>query len=135
VVGYLAGGLGSLASRPELTATTERIAPALAAERLATGTPLAVDVRTPAERDQKQIAGSLGMPLAQLIDRIDEIPRDRPLIVHCAGGYRSAIAASLLQRRGFSQVSEIAGGIAAWETARLQIRHWAVRNSHGADTA
>src|SRR5262245_12680190 len=53
IVGYLAGGLQSLASRPDLTATTERISAPLAAERLATGTPLAIDVRNPGERTQK----------------------------------------------------------------------------------
>ena len=51
-----------------------------------------------------------------------ELPRDRPLLVHCAGGYRSSIAASLLQRHGFAHVAEIAGGIAAWEAAHLPVR-------------
>jgi rhodanese-related sulfurtransferase len=41
--------------------------------------------------------------------------------VHCAGGYRSSIAASLLQQQGFDRVSELAGGIAAWEAAGLPI--------------
>ena len=50
-----------------------------------------------------------------------QIPRGRPLLVHCAGGYRSSIAASLLQRDGFADVSELAGGITAWETAGLPI--------------
>jgi hydroxyacylglutathione hydrolase len=50
---------------------------------------------------------------------LSELPRDRPLIVYCAGGYRSSIAASLLQRQGFTEVSEIAGGITAWEAAHL----------------
>jgi rhodanese-related sulfurtransferase len=45
---------------------------------------------------------------------MDEIPADRPVLVYCAGGYRSSIAASLLQRHGRSHVSELAGGIAAW---------------------
>ena len=43
------------------------------------------------------------------------------VLVYCAGGYRSSIAASLLQQRGFEDVSEIAGGIAAWEAARLPV--------------
>jgi rhodanese-related sulfurtransferase len=43
--------------------------------------------------------------------------------VYCAGGYRSSIAASLLQQLGFTKVSEIAGGIAAWETAQLPLDH------------
>jgi hydroxyacylglutathione hydrolase len=121
VVGYLQGGLRSLESRPDLTATTDRLSPGVAAERLATGAPLAIDVRSPGERAQKHVEGSVAMPLSQLLGRIEELPHDRPLVVYCAGGYRSSIAASLLQRHGFADVSEIAGGIAAWETAHLPV--------------
>jgi hydroxyacylglutathione hydrolase len=121
VAGYLQDGLHSLASRPDLTATTERVSPPLAAERLAGGDPLAIDVRAPAERVQKFVAGSLSIPLNHLAERIQELPTDRPLLVYCAGGYRSSIAASLLQQRGFTRVSEIAGGLAAWETAKLPL--------------
>ena len=63
----------------------------------------------------------MSIPLNHLADRASELPTDRPLLIHCAGGYRSSIAASLLQQRGFTQVSEIAGGIAAWETAQLPV--------------
>ena len=115
------GGLRSLESRPDLTATTERLSPPLAAERLATRETLAVDVRTPGERDQKFVAGSVSIPLNHLIERLPELPGHRPLIVYCAGGYRSSIAASLLQQHGFARVSEIAGGITAWETAKLPV--------------
>ena len=80
-----------------------------------------VDVRAPGERQQKRIAGSVGIPLNHLAERLSELPTDRPLIVHCAGGYRSSIAASLLQRHGFTQVSEIAGGLAAWEAGKLPV--------------
>ena len=52
---------------------------------------------------------------------LSDVPRDRPLVVFCAGGYRSSIAASLLQRDGFTNVSELAGGIAAWEAAGLPL--------------
>ena len=121
IVGYLQDGLRSLAARPELTATTERVSAPLAAERLSNGAALAVDVRTPGEREQRFVPGSIGMPLNQLAGRLQELPRDRPLLVYCAGGYRSSIAASLLQQHGFTAVSEIAGGIAAWETAQLPI--------------
>ena len=61
------------------------------------------------------------MPLNHLAERTSELPADRPLLVYCAGGYRSSIAASLLQRHGFTQVSEIAGGITAWEAAKLPV--------------
>jgi hydroxyacylglutathione hydrolase len=121
VVGYLKDGLRSLESRPDLTATTERVSAPLAAERLALREALAIDVRTPREREQKTIAGSTSLPLNHLLDRLGELPKDRPLLVYCAGGYRSSIAASLLQQRGFAHVSEITGGITAWEAARLPV--------------
>jgi len=120
IVGYLAD-LGSLEARPELTATIDRVSPTLAAEQLASGEPLAVDVRAPREREEKFVAGSVNIPLNHLAERFKELPKDRPLLIYCAGGYRSSIAASLLQRQGFTQVAEIAGGLAAWETARLPV--------------
>lgn len=120
VVGYLKDGLRSLEARPDLTVSTERFSAPLAADRIGAGDMLAVDVRTPSERDQKRVAGSVGIPLNHLMERTDELPNDRPLLVYCAGGYRSSIAASLLQARGFN-VSEIAGGLTAWETAKLPV--------------
>jgi glyoxylase-like metal-dependent hydrolase (beta-lactamase superfamily II)/rhodanese-related sulfurtransferase len=126
VVGYLEDGLHSLESRPDLTTSTERVSAGLAALRVASGppdkAPLPVDVRAPRERQHKRISGSVGMPLNHLGERLSELPTDRPLLVYCAGGYRSSIAASLLLRHGFTQVSEIAGGIAAWEAAQLPLQ-------------
>ncbi len=123
VVGYLEDGLRSMESRPELTMSTERLSAQVAADRMAAsaGEPLMVDVRAPGERQQKRIAGSVGIPLTHLADRLSELPADRPLLVYCAGGYRSSIAASLLQCHGFTQVSEIAGGIAAWDAGKLPL--------------
>jgi rhodanese-related sulfurtransferase len=84
--------------------------------------PLLLDVRNPRERAQKSIDGSLSIPLNQLSQRAHELPKDRTVLVHCAGGYRSSIAASLLQKKGFACVQELAGGIAAWEGAKLAVR-------------
>jgi hydroxyacylglutathione hydrolase len=123
VVGFLQDGLHCLKSRPELTVTTERLSAPFAAELLSSReAPLAVDVRAPREREQKQIAGSLGIPLNHLVENLGKVPRDRSLLVYCAGGYRSSIAASLLQCNGFESVSEIAGGIVGWEAANLPVQ-------------
>jgi len=125
IVGYLKDGLHSVRSRPELMRSTERVSAQVAAERVAAAAgeraPVLVDVRGPGERQQKRIAGSVGIPLTHLRERLSELPADRPLLVYCAGGYRSSIAASLLQRHGFAQVSEIAGGIAAWDAGKLPL--------------
>ncbi|HEY3044968.1 MAG TPA: MBL fold metallo-hydrolase [Vicinamibacterales bacterium] len=123
--GYLNGGLPAVENRPELLLPTERIgasdlAELLAATITAASPPaLVVDVRTIGERQSKQIDGSIGIPLNHLPSRMTELPRDRRMVVYCAGGYRSSIAASVLQRAGFNGVVELAGGLAAWEAARL----------------
>ena len=123
VAGYLKDGLQSLKSRPELTVTTERLSAPFAAELLSSPQPpQVIDVRAPREREQKYIAGSLGVPLNHLVEKLETLPKDRRLLVYCAGGYRSSIAASLLQRNGFDHVSEIAGGIAGWEAAKLPVQ-------------
>jgi hydroxyacylglutathione hydrolase len=122
VIGYLENGMQSLDSRPDLIASTEHLSAQAAAERLAsTQPPLAIDVRTPREREQKHIDGSLSVPLNRLADHLSSLPKDRPLLLYCAGGYRSSVAASLLQRSGFHSVAEIAGGFAAWEAANLPV--------------
>jgi glyoxylase-like metal-dependent hydrolase (beta-lactamase superfamily II)/rhodanese-related sulfurtransferase len=119
IAGYLDGGLLTLDANAHLTRHTERLSAAVAAERLHThSTPLLVDVRTPPEVSEKAIAGSVNIPLGRLLERVNEIPAGRPVLVYCAGGYRSSIASSLLQRAGHD-VSEIAGGITAWEGAGL----------------
>ena len=122
VVGYLDDGLWTLESRPELIARTERLSPAVAAERLASNEPpLVVDVRATREYQAKHIEGSLSIPLNHLAERADRLPTDRPLLVHCAGGYRSSIAVSLLRHMGFTRISELAGGISAWEAAGFSV--------------
>jgi hydroxyacylglutathione hydrolase len=62
------------------------------------------------------------MPLNHLEERLGELARDRTMAVMCAGGYRSAIATSLLQLRRFERVIELTGGIAAWEAAQLPVQ-------------
>ena len=125
VAGYLAGGMSALASRDDLVERTERItAPALAewlaGKRPDAGAaPIVVDVRSEAEHAGGHIAGALNIPLTHLDERIGEIPSGKPVAVHCEGGYRSAIAASLLQKLGRAHVHDIVGGYKAWLAAKL----------------
>ncbi|MEP6916745.1 MAG: rhodanese-like domain-containing protein [Acidobacteriota bacterium] len=122
LAGYLHDGMLSLQSRPGVTSATERLSAQVAAERLAAvDPPVLLDVRAPAEHAAKRIAGSVNIPLNRLEERLRDLPERQPVLVHCAGGYRSSIATSLLQQRGFSGVSEMAGGIGAWESARLPV--------------
>ena len=123
VAGYLQNGLQSLEARPDLVVFIERLSPQFAADLFASNQPpLAIDVRAPREREQRHIEGSLSMPLNHLARDLKALPRDRPLLVYCAGGYRSSIAASLLKASGFDSVCEIAGGLVAWESANLPVQ-------------
>ena len=122
VKGYLKGGMEALAGRPDLLWPTERVTAPMVAEELASADPpLLLDVRNPREWAAKHVDGSLNVPLNHLQERIAEIPRDRRIAVHCAGGYRSSIAASILHQYGITNLIEMAGGLAAWEAAKLPV--------------
>ena len=77
--------------------------------------PLVLDVREPAEFAVSHLAGSRSLPLAQAgPSAIADTPRDRPIVVYCSVGLRSAIAARALQRGGFTQVQNLEGSIFQW---------------------
>ena len=78
---------------------------------------LAVDVREPVEYARGHVPGALNLPQADLADRLEELPRDRPLLLICQGGYRSLRAAQFLKQMGFEQVGSVSGGTAAWSEA------------------
>jgi hydroxyacylglutathione hydrolase len=78
-----------------------------------------IDVRRRAEFETGHIEGARLMPLDKLSGRLNEISRDRPVAVHCKSGYRSAIAASLIERAGFENVANVIGGFDAWRACGL----------------
>jgi rhodanese-related sulfurtransferase len=122
VKGYMKGGMAALAGRPDLVWPTERVSAPMVAEELASpDPPLLLDIRNPREWVTKRIDGSVNVPLNHLQERIAEIPRDRRIAVHCAGGYRSSIAASILHQYGITNLIEMAGGLAAWDAAKLPV--------------
>jgi len=96
---------------------SSRLTPRQLSDLLATDDPpWVVDVRNAGELDAGTIPGSAHIPLAELARRIDEVPADRPIVVYCASGWRSSVAASFLRNRGLADASDLAGGFAAWET-------------------
>ncbi len=122
VAGYLEGGMQAVASRPDLVRRTERVTAATLAEQLAQESPpLVLDVRSQEEWREKRIAESRNIPLNHLQEQLHEVPRDRSIVVHCAGGYRSSIALSILARHGYSGASDLVGGVGAWEASRLPL--------------
>ncbi|MBK8470378.1 MAG: MBL fold metallo-hydrolase [Actinomycetales bacterium] len=76
-----------------------------------------VDIRNAGELAQGQLPGARQLPLAELGRRIDELDPTLPVLLYCAGGWRSSVAASTLRRAGFRDVSDLLGGYAAWVQA------------------
>ena len=74
-------------------------------------------VREPEEYAYGHLPGALNLPQAELATRLNEVPRDRPILLVCQGGYRARRAAQFLMQRGFTNVANIAGGTAAWKAA------------------
>ncbi len=126
VVGHVADGVAGWAAAGERVAGTPQLAPAQLAARLAPQggrgagksadrAHLAVlDVRRPGEHAAGHVPGAVSLPLSELERRLGELDPRRPTAVVCQTGYRSSAACSLLQRAGFSDVSNVAGGTAAW---------------------
>jgi glyoxylase-like metal-dependent hydrolase (beta-lactamase superfamily II)/rhodanese-related sulfurtransferase len=103
-----------LVETPESSVTSSRLTAVALAELLAApDAPVVVDVRNQGELVNGTIPGALHIPLAQLARRIDEVP-DTAVVLHCAGGWRSSVAASFLRRKGRTDVSDLLGGFSAW---------------------
>ncbi|MXY96806.1 MAG: MBL fold metallo-hydrolase [Gemmatimonadetes bacterium] len=121
IAGYLKGGMHALDERPDLLGRTDRITAAALRDRLDTERPpLVLDIRSGQERAVKSIRGSLHVPLNHLEERMGEIPTGTTVVVQCAGGYRSAMAASILKRNGIADVMDLVGGLAAWEAVQRE---------------
>ncbi len=116
VTGYLNQGMASLDASPERVSRTDRItASALATELGSSEPPLVLDVRNEDEWKEHRIEGSVNIPVSHLRERVGELPKSRRIAVHCATGYRSSIAASLLEQEGYTRVMDLVGGIEGWK--------------------
>jgi rhodanese-related sulfurtransferase len=94
--------------------------------------PMTVDVREASEfADVRLEEDVVLMPMSEFAARYEELPRDRPLIMMCAGGTRSAAATGHLLRKGYSDVVNVAGGIKDWAAVGLPVRRGPVQPGEG----
>jgi len=115
VRGFLVGGMTAWRTEERPVSKIELIDPEeLAARVEGPEAPLVLDVRNDAEYAGEHIPGSLHIPYGDLAERLDELPRDRPIAAICRGGKRSGLAASILQREGFADVVHVGQGVGAW---------------------
>jgi hydroxyacylglutathione hydrolase len=116
VLGTLEHPIDTFVAHPELIEPLSRLSAESLAERIHTVPGLVIiDVRNPGEVALGTINGARAISLPALLTSIDQLDRTAPTVVVCAGGYRSAIASSLLRSHGFSDVSDLVGGYSAWQ--------------------
>ncbi len=112
VIGYLKGGVKAWKEAGKEVDTVTRISADEFAERFKSN-PIVVDVRRPGEFAAEHVDGAKSIPLDFINEDMAQFPKDDPFIVHCAGGYRSMIAASILKSRGYENFIEVIGGFNA----------------------
>jgi hydroxyacylglutathione hydrolase len=120
--GYLRGEIAawSAAGLP-LQSFAETSVEGLQARIIGGGASQILDVRRPSEWEAGHVPGAIFGTLSHLKSHLDMLDRDRPVAVYCKGGYRSTIAASLLQQAGFSSIINTIGGFDAWQSAGLPV--------------
>jgi glyoxylase-like metal-dependent hydrolase (beta-lactamase superfamily II)/rhodanese-related sulfurtransferase len=114
VVGYLPAPEQFFLAHEDRVEHASRLTVAQTEEVLADPAVQLVDIRNAGELAEGQIPGSVHIPLAELGKRSGELDQDRPVLLYCAGGWRSSVAASALRARGFTDVSDVLGGYQAW---------------------
>ncbi|MGV3557185.1 MBL fold metallo-hydrolase [Larkinella arboricola] len=110
-IGYLDGGFASWQQAGKEVDTVESISADQFAQQYTQGQ--VVDVRKPDEFSAEHVKGAENLPLDNLNDHMAEVSKTKPVYVHCAGGYRSMVAASILKARGFDNLINVEGGMGA----------------------
>jgi hydroxyacylglutathione hydrolase len=113
VLGHLAGGFASWTESGKEVDTVKRITASEFNEQYEHGKSVVIDVRKDSEYAAEHVEDAYSRPLASINDWIKDINPNEHFFMHCAGGYRSMIAASILQARGYRNFSEVEGGYGA----------------------
>jgi len=120
-IGYLDGGFEPWKASGKEFDTITSISANDVKENLANEKKEIFDVRKPTEYASEHAENAKSTPLSFLNDHLAEFPKDEPFYVHCAGGYRSVIAASILKSRGIHNLIDIAGGFGAMKEAGMKV--------------
>ena len=112
VIGFLEGGFDAWTKAGKEVDSVKRITSDEFAEHFK-ASPIVIDVRKPGEFAAEHVDGAKSIPLDFINEDMAQFPKDEPFIIHCAGGYRSMIAASILKSRGYANFIEVVGGFNA----------------------
>ncbi|NHF59670.1 MBL fold metallo-hydrolase [Flavobacteriaceae bacterium TP-CH-4] len=112
-IGYLEGGFESWKKAGKDFETVDRISVDEFEAAYESEKPLVFDVRRKSEYDSEHVIGAINVPLNELNQHLSQFPKDKPFVLHCAGGYRSMIAASMLKQRGWNDFVDVVEGFDA----------------------
>ena len=112
-IGFLDGGFTAWSNAGKEIDTVGRITAAELEAKVNSGETTIIDVRKISEYQSEHLVNAENIPLNELNDHLAEFPKDKQFILHCAGGYRSMIAASILKQRGFDNFVDVVGGFGA----------------------
>ncbi len=110
-IGFLEGGIDAWKAAGKEVDSFERISATDLEAKMKAGQVELFDVRKKSEFDSEHVIGAKNVPLNQINQHLSEFPKDKPFVVHCAGGYRSMIAASILKSRGWDNFVDVIGGM------------------------
>ncbi len=120
-IGYLEGGFDAWKNAGKDVDTIKSVPAAEVTEEIDADKELVFDVRKESEFASEHLVDANSTPLSALNDHLSEFPKEETFYVHCAGGYRSAIAASILKSRGYHNLVDIGGGFAALKSAGANV--------------
>ncbi len=109
-IGYLEGGFDSWITKGREYETVGRLSAKEFESVFKASQPLIFDVRKKSEFDSEHIIGAINVPLNEINEHLSQFPKEKFFVLHCAGGYRSMIAASILKQRGWEDVVDVKGG-------------------------
>ncbi|WP_273566060.1 MBL fold metallo-hydrolase [Maribacter halichondriae] len=120
-IGYLDGGFDAWKKSGKEYDTVTSISAETLKERMASENPEIFDVRKPSEFASEHAKDAKSTPLSFLNEHLAEFPEEAPFYVHCAGGYRSVIAASILKSRGIHNLIDVAGGFGVMKESGIEV--------------
>ncbi len=109
-IGFLKGGFDQWKKNGKEYESLERVTAAELQKEYKTSEPLVIDVRKKSEYDSEHVIGAINVPLNEINSHLAQFPKDKPFVLHCGSGYRSMIAASMLQQRGWSDFRDVSDG-------------------------
>ncbi len=118
-IGYLNGSFEAWEKAGKQMDTINRISATELEKQLAPQKTVVIDVRKQSEFDSEHLVGAINIPMNEINNRLSEFPKDKPFVLHCAGGYRSIIAASILKQRGWDNFVDVSDGFAGIKNPQL----------------